>query len=489
MPPLQVLNDSISATQWSRLQFYGNKIREISLLQDGKLDATVWLLVFFEAVGPLIPHLRRLDVSIKLPLYIPPLLFLSPSISHLTVRLTKEPEITNQIAQPLAQDLLQQMLKKAPNISTFILQEFPIDLPVDIGPSLLTLRYLEDVDITTTAVSYEALRQLSLSSVCPRRLSIKAPQRLGRSSEVFEGDIGKGLSSTTYLHLHGDVADMPQLLRAVPLPSLETLVITPLPIASLATFAEAAANLSSTIARRTLRAVQLEVHLTHIVHDDGLPTVHVPLTNILESLSCFAALKSLVVDASRYELYTVIDISDEDLRASTLAWPVLEELRIVQSDKRVPHLDTWTRPTASALYDVARNWRALKSFTVPGLSLAEGLPEENEQWGAVLAADTAGPAHSLREIELGHIAKETEWATMKLALLLDALFPRLGAVGPEQLGAGKDVMQWIWWPVSDGPPGQVPRIENTSMAPSLSDIRWFFVAAVRAGRTGSIGEE
>ena len=137
-------------------------------------------------------------------------------------------------------------------------------------------------------------------------------------------------------------------------------------------------------------------------------------------------------------MHSVIDISDEDLRAATLAWPALEEFRITQSGEKEPDFDTWTRPTASVLYDVARNWRALKSFTVPGLSLAEGLPGEGEKWGAAtLAADVARPAHPLREIELGPMSKETEWETMRLALLLDALFPRLGAVSPQQLGAGK----------------------------------------------------
>ena len=345
-------------------------------------------------------------------------------------------------------------------MSTLSLRGFDEDAPSDILRSLPQFHFLTSIKIEG-GISVHTLQMLSLSKSRLRTLDICPVCPDGWNHDVT-GEFGDGFSSVSSLRFRGNISDIAPLLHTIPLPSLDKLYVAPKKLYSLEILRDAAIDMSSTIAQQILRNVRLTL---------GLNVREVHLREIYEPLSTFKHLITLSVtltDARHRN--PSINISDADLSSAINAWPHLEEFEVSEELDGDAHRrgDPSVAPTISGLVSVARGWCALKVLGLPWFNTAGSTLPTMIANGAI-----SGASHPLCKLRLKRlIGGATQWSIMELALTLDALFPRLGVIGSEQMD--RDVAQWR---------RELQDLDGKD-SDSMSDIILMFVAAARSGRTG-----
>ena len=419
-----MLGEDIPPDQWARFRIYAPLVRELRCQQWEWAHPSTWTFVA-RICGrePMLPNLRilyNLPVDPRGPAT---LMFITPKLRQLGIRLVGEQDMTpgDKLATSC---LIRQTTRTAPNIThLFVSVDSYPPLPAEFLWPLRLFHKLQSVALDNCFIN----QSLALNFACTESLeTLLASIDLSdynndeededECNMLREGDFER----LRHLELRGKGSQLNLFFADFVPPQLEMLTLVAIQPESWEELDELYACLTRIADAKLSRLdkVKIEVECSRERIERRKP-----LLQIIRPLLDIRTLKSV-----RVEVYGPPNLSDDDLAQMIAAWPELTALHIPVYGG-VYYKEQTVRPSAAALVHLARSAPKLEELSLPELNISrlpdlEVMPYVGHRALRKFHASLWAPGHSIHRPEI-----------YRAAVFIDRLFPDLdfdGLAGVER---------------------------------------------------------
>ncbi|OSC98406.1 hypothetical protein PYCCODRAFT_997507 [Trametes coccinea BRFM310] len=408
--------DGILPADWARFQHYAERVRELqSTIYFEKVHQSVWVLLQ-SVLGskPLLPNLRRLDLSISVKEPAGHLLLISPTIRNLeTLFEAARDDRARSGYDPVREAagvLLELILSKVPNLLTLcvdarIYGHFPAH---QLGP-IQSLFHLQTLKLSEGSdMDYVTVQLLSrLPSLRSLGLSVRLSSAIRKTRMPAAGNF----AALHELSLLGCLADVVWVFDAFSFNALdEKLHLTLLDPATDINVKERLAEIMSKVPRN-LRALTLLSAGIQVSSEN-----HLSLSTVLES--CLVFEDAVTVDIKFRFSARVPQVTDCDLLKFAQAWPKLESLRLNDFPQISSAVDeaTASHVTLRGLLSLSQHCPNLLVMQLQILDVTEVPP--------VSSFPAVGHKY-MRQLQITQLRNGSTANLLDVAVIIDLLFPLL----------------------------------------------------------------
>ncbi|KAI9068627.1 hypothetical protein FKP32DRAFT_1552595, partial [Trametes sanguinea] len=404
----------IAPADWARFQYYVKRVREFKSTKSiQQMHQSAWLLAEILLRGkPLLPNLRRLEMTVAVKEPAGHLLFLSssPALRILSVKfshVSNESSDRFELVPEAAGLLLPLIMSKIPDLITLSLETGHHVLTTNHLRSLEGLPRLQSLDLIATAEMN--LAALQVLSRLPALRTLNVTARFSSASKKPPVPAAGNFALLRQLTLQGRLSDIVSFFHAFTFDALdESLGLNISDAATDIAIKEKLAVIMPKVPRK-IRGFSLLFQSLKFSTGSGLS-----LSTVFESCLDFGD----VIDVAFGFASPLRQFADDDLLRFAKAWPKLQSLRLndIVGRYNAEGDTTASQITLEGLASISEHCPHLSTLEIPVLDATSVLP--------ISSFPTIGHKN-MRDILITELHNGATANLLDIALILDRLFPLL----------------------------------------------------------------